>query len=50
MIIETKAKALPVGFLDSELMSLSTIQSDKSYVVDYVIKAFHHFAKKDVCT
>jgi Ulp1 family protease len=48
MIVETKAKALPVGFLDRELMSLSTIQSDKSYVVDYVTKAFRHFAKKEI--
>jgi hypothetical protein len=48
MIVETKAKALPAGFLDRELMSLSTIQSNKSYVVDYVTKAFRHFAKKEI--
>ncbi|PVH31942.1 hypothetical protein PAHAL_9G268100 [Panicum hallii] len=29
-------------------MSLSTIQSNKSYVVDYVTKAFRHFAKKEI--
>jgi hypothetical protein len=37
-----------MGFLDPELMSLSTIQSDKSYRVNYVIKAFRHFAKKEL--
>ncbi|RLN18792.1 hypothetical protein C2845_PM02G16980 [Panicum miliaceum] len=48
MIVETKEKALPVGFLDPELISSSTIQSDKSYVVDYVTKAFCHFSKKEL--
>uniref|UniRef100_K3Y123 Ubiquitin-like protease family profile domain-containing protein n=1 Tax=Setaria italica TaxID=4555 RepID=K3Y123_SETIT len=46
MVVETKAKAVAVGFLDPELMSLSTITSNKSYVVEYVTKAFQHYAKK----
>lgn len=47
MVVETKAKSLPVGFLDPAVMSLSTMSSDKSYVVEYVAKAFRHYAKKD---
>ncbi|TVU43662.1 hypothetical protein EJB05_10148, partial [Eragrostis curvula] len=46
MVKEAKAKALPVVFLDPELMSLSTITVHKSYVVDYVTKAFGKCAKK----
>ena len=39
---------MPVGFLDPELMSLSNITSDKSYVVDYLGKAVNHYAKKEI--
>ncbi|CAL5089802.1 unnamed protein product [Urochloa decumbens] len=46
MISETKAKTVPVGFLDPELMSLSTITSDRSYVVNYVAKAMQKYVKK----
>ena len=46
MILETKAHALPVGFLDPETMSLSTITCDKSYVVDYLTKALKQLVKK----
>jgi hypothetical protein len=38
MIVETKAKSVPMGFLDPELISLAIINSDKSYVVGYVTK------------
>jgi len=48
LLQETKAKAMPVGFLDPELLSLSNIKSDKSYVVDYLGRAFNHFAKKEI--
>lgn len=44
--MESKAKALPVGFLDPELMSATNINSDKSYVVEYVTKALQYHAKK----
>ena len=47
MILETNAHALPVGFLDPETMSLSTITCDKSYVVDYMTKALKQLVKKD---
>ena len=47
MILETKAHALLVGFLDPETMSLSTITCDKSYVVDYLTKALKQLVKKD---
>jgi hypothetical protein len=46
MIVETKAKSMPVGFLDPELMSLATISSDRSYVAGYVTKALQKYAKK----
>ena len=35
-----------VGFLDPELLSMSNIQSDKSYVVDYLERALNHYAKE----
>jgi hypothetical protein len=35
-----------VGFLDSELMSLATINLDKSYVVGYVAKVLQKYTKK----
>jgi len=47
MILETKAHALPMGFLDPETMSLSTITCDKSYVVDYMTKALKQLVVKD---
>ena len=37
-----------MGFLDPELMSLSNITSDKSYVVDYLGRALNHYAKKEI--
>ena len=46
MILETKAKSMPVGFLDPQMMSLSTINQDISYVVDYVTKALQKCARK----
>ena len=53
MIVETRAKSVPVGFLDPELMSMSTMDQDRSYVVEYLGKALHKFARKktyNVCT
>lgn len=47
MISETKAHGLPVGFIDPETMSLSTITCDKSYVVDYLTKALMKQFVKD---
>ncbi|TVU42130.1 hypothetical protein EJB05_08521, partial [Eragrostis curvula] len=46
LIKETREKAMPVGFLDPEAMTLSTICDDKSYVVDYVTRAFGKYDKK----
>ncbi|RLN30144.1 hypothetical protein C2845_PM05G19510 [Panicum miliaceum] len=42
----TQAKSMLDGFLDSEVMSLATIGSDRSYMVDYVSKAMKKYAKK----
>ncbi|TVU24829.1 hypothetical protein EJB05_27289, partial [Eragrostis curvula] len=46
MVKKTRQMDLPVGFLDPELITLSTMCVDKSYVVDYVRKALGKFAKK----
>ena len=46
MIKETKAKSMPVGFLDPQTMSLSTMNQDRSYVVDYMTKAMQKMARK----
>ena len=46
MIKETKEKSVPVGFLDLETMSMSTMNEDRSYVVDYVTKALQKYARK----
>ncbi|CAN6356066.1 unnamed protein product [Urochloa humidicola] len=46
LILEIKEKSVPVGFFDPEMMSLSTITSNISYVVDYVTKAMHKYVKK----
>jgi len=53
MIVETREKSVPVGFLDPELMSMSTMDQDRSYVVEYLGKALHKFVRKktyNVCT
>ena len=44
--METREKSVPVGFLDPELMSMSTIDQERSYVVEYLRKALHKFARK----
>ena len=44
--METKAKFVPVGFLDPQMMSLSTMNQDRFYVVDYVTKALQKYARK----
>ena len=46
MIMKTKAKSMPVGFLDPQMMSLSTMNQDRFYVVDYVTKALQKCARK----
>ena len=46
MIAETKAKSVPVGFLDPEMMSVSALAFDRSFVVSHVAKIFGKFAKK----
>ena len=46
MIVETREKSVPVGFLDPELMSMSTMDQDRSYVVEYLGKTLHKFARK----
>ena len=37
---------MPVGFLDPKLMSMSSINQDRSYVVDYMSKALQKHARK----
>ena len=44
--METKVKSVPVGFLDPQMMSLSTMNQDRFYVVDYVTKALQKCARK----
>ena len=44
--METKAKYVPVGILDPQMMSLSTMNQDRFYVVDYVTKALQKCARK----
>ena len=46
MIVETRKKSVPVGFLDPELMSMSTMDQERSYVVEYLGKTLHKFARK----
>ena len=46
MIKETKEKSGPLGFLDPETMSMSTMNEDRSYVVDYMTKAMQKMARK----
>ena len=46
MIVETREKFVPVGFLDPELMSMSTMNQDRSYVVYYVTKVLQKCARK----
>ena len=48
MIVETREKSVPVGFLDPELMSMSTMDQEWSYVVEYLGKALHKFARKNL--
>lgn len=37
-----------MGFLDPELMSTTNIDSDKSYVVEYVTKVMVRYGKKKI--
>jgi amino-acid N-acetyltransferase len=45
MIVEAKGKAF-MGFLDPEVMTISSISSSASFVVEYHTNAFQHYAKK----
>ncbi|WVZ84568.1 LOW QUALITY PROTEIN: hypothetical protein U9M48_031593, partial [Paspalum notatum var. saurae] len=47
MLIEAKEKALPVGFLDPQLLSVTAMEFDRSSVVDYVTKGLRIFGKKE---
>ena len=47
MMTEAKEKALPVGFLDPQMLSATTIEFDRSSVVDYLRKGLRVFAKKE---
>ena len=47
--METKAKSVPVGFLDPQMMSLSTMNQDRSYVVDYVTKDLQWLGRNLSC-
>ena len=44
--METREKSVPVGFLDPKLMSISTMDQERSYVVEYLEKTLHKFARK----
>jgi len=46
IILETKAKSVLVGFLNPQMLSLSTINQDRSYVGDYMSKALQKYARK----
>lgn len=47
MITEAKEKALPVGFLDPQLLSVTAMEFDRSSMVDYVTRGLRIFAKKE---
>jgi amino-acid N-acetyltransferase len=47
LVVEAKAKNIPVGFLDPQLMSLDNIKFDRAAVLHYVQKAFTKYTKKD---
>lgn len=46
MIVEAKAKSMPVAILDLELMTLTNINSNRSFVVDLVTRALEKNARK----
>ncbi|XP_021309182.1 uncharacterized protein LOC110432717 [Sorghum bicolor] len=47
LFVEAKAKDIPVGFLDPQLMSLDSIKFDRAAVLQYVQKAFTKYTGKD---
>jgi hypothetical protein len=47
LFVEAKAKDIPVGFLDPQLMSLNSIKFDRVAVLQYVQKAFTKYTSKD---
>jgi hypothetical protein len=47
LVVEAKAKDIPVGFLDPQLMSLDSIKLDRAAVLKYVQKAFTKYTKKE---
>ena len=47
MLIEAKEKALLVGFLDPQLLSVTAMEFDRSSMVDYVTKGLRIFGKKE---
>jgi amino-acid N-acetyltransferase len=47
LVVEAKAKDIPVGFLDPQLMSLDNIKLDRAAVLKYVQKAFTKYTKKE---
>jgi hypothetical protein len=47
LFVEAKAKDIPVGFLDPQLMSLDSIKFDRAAVLQYVQKAFTKYTSKD---
>jgi amino-acid N-acetyltransferase len=47
LVVEAKAKDIPVGFLDPQLMSLDNIKYDRVAVLRYVQKAFTKYTSKE---
>ena len=45
MVVETKKKTAPMGYLDPALMSLTMLESSQSFMVDYLANGFQHYAK-----
>ncbi|KAL6654638.1 hypothetical protein ACP70R_008103 [Stipagrostis hirtigluma subsp. patula] len=44
MILETKKKSQPVGFLDPQVLSLSSIEDQRDYAKSYVARQLSHYA------
>ncbi|KAL6654028.1 hypothetical protein ACP70R_007493 [Stipagrostis hirtigluma subsp. patula] len=49
MILETKKKSQPVGFLDPQVLSLSSIEDQRDYAKSYVARQLSHYAASKEC-
>ena len=47
LIIEARAKDVPVGIIDLDLVLIKTINTDRGYSVDYLEYCLWKYAKKE---